>query len=95
MDAPLYWHAYGGVVPEDHQWAGCFSTLIYGESTMTADEAKDHGAMVVRERYPWAEYLATFDHEPTEAEKEALQPESWRDSDVESYIVEQVRRDEP
>ena len=78
-----WWHVFGGEIPDmavdaDGNPSPAWGALTVGPAGRGADDE-------VREMtFPMsaggeAHYLATFDHEPTEAEKDALAPEKYRD----------------
>ena len=68
MSEKRYWHCYGGVTEDfGGSWA-----LITVESTLPGDEMPKE----LTNGFP---YLASFDHEPTDSEKDALAPYRYRD----------------
>jgi len=68
MSKKRYWHCYGGVTEHfGGSWA-----LITVESTLPGDEMPKE----LPNGFP---YLASFDHEPTDSEKDALAPYRYRD----------------
>jgi len=63
MPEKRYWHCYGGVAEDfGGSWA-----LITVESTLPGDE-------MPKELTSGFLLLASFDHEPTDSEKDALAP---------------------
>lgn len=70
---PLWWHVFGGVGTEG-VLEGCWALLIGGESPAPPDEIDQHP-----EGLEWATYLGSFDHDPTDEEREAMTPEQYRD----------------
>lgn len=77
-----YWHLFTGVVadPEMHV------TSVFGPSTLAPDDLTEDG-IPVREVEPTPgygtgtlTYAASFDHEPTEAEKAVHTPERFQES---------------
>jgi hypothetical protein len=73
---PLWWHVYGGITPEDHDWGGGLWVLtIFGENTKPPETMPPDGP------FPYLSYLASFDHDPTDPEREALTPPDYQDED--------------
>lgn len=69
-----YWHAFTGT-SED----GTFGLAVFGSTPLSADDRIESGELVRDYTIPMdlgivATYAATFDHEPTCAEKDALNP---------------------
>lgn len=65
-----WWHAYG-MVRED--WGGVWQLTVISPSTVPPEIAADLGADA------WGPYLTSWDHEPTDAEKNEVTPEEYRD----------------
>jgi len=73
---PLWWHVYGGITPEDHDWGGGLWVLtIFGENTKPPETMPPDGP------FPYLSYLASFDHDPTDPEREALTPPEYQDEE--------------
>jgi hypothetical protein len=71
-----WWHAFGRRLPDDHNLApGGWHFIVAGPGTATPDDARD---IVI----DGADYLASFDHEPTDDEREALTPAEYRDEAI-------------
>jgi hypothetical protein len=76
MSEQYWWHAWGGVMAEGTEFEGCWATVILGpsfvspENVLTTEPIDD----VVRLGLT---YLHTWDHEPSDDEKEALTPEEY------------------
>lgn len=67
-----WWHAFGRVRDE---WGGIWQLTVVSPSTVAPAEAAALGAE------SWGPYLTSWDHEPTDEEKEAVTPEEFRDED--------------
>lgn len=79
----LWWHVYGAEIAdlaedEDGNPGMSWGLLILGESTRSPDDERIPD-MVPRVLGAEAKYLASFDHDPTEEERDALAPEEYRD----------------
>lgn len=85
-----WWHYFGGEVkgltvdPDGLAWAA----VVAGEATMSPDE--------VAKRFPTRKapmgegtltYLGSFDHDPTELERAAMEPEEYRDAWAEELVA--------
>lgn len=67
-----WWHAYGGLVDE------MYCVIITGPSPIEADGVNSTGKSIKDiEAVSGVKYLTTFDHEPTDLEKDHLQPEEF------------------
>lgn len=69
-----YWHAFTGTSDD-----GTFACVTVGPTDRAADDLTDKGKLVRDYTIPTmldiqATYTTTFDHEPTEAETDALNP---------------------
>lgn len=73
-----WWHAWGGIMDEGTEFEGCWATVVLGPSFVTPQEAVSTTPPddVVR---LGLEYLTTWDHEPTQAEKDSLELEEYWD----------------
>jgi hypothetical protein len=75
----LWWHVFGGVTKDSCQWGGGhWAMVIVGETTMTIEAVKEQGPPGDGSDVDLA-YLTSFDHDPTDEEREALMPEAYRD----------------
>ena len=79
-----HWHAYGCVAPE----YGAFMTLIVGPTEKGPDDLDNNGTRVRDATVGDAPYLTSFDHEPSDLEKDRLQPEEYRELDEEGHVLE-------
>lgn len=72
-----WWHAWGGVILID-EFEGDWATVILGPSIISPEEVESTEP-VTEVTALGLNYLTTWDHEPSEAEKEKLIPEEYRD----------------
>lgn len=86
-DEKLWWHAFGGVATSG-AWKDCWALTVLGESTIPPG-GKSADGTVLDENVVLKgclRYLTSWDHEPTEAEKDAITPPEFlldnEDSDV-------------
>lgn len=63
-----WWHAYGGVM----EGLGCYQLVVVGPAEQGPDVALDL-------HMGGQPYLASWDHEPTDLEKETVTPREYRD----------------
>jgi len=83
----LWWHVYGGEIPaefelgvdEDGNPSAVHAFTIAGEATVPPDELVEKCPDVESVGGVRLPYLASFDHEPTDAELDELKPEQYRD----------------
>ena len=69
LGVQLWWHAYGGVVED---FGGCWQLAVYGPGTASPKTASElDGPSGTR-------YLASWDHAPSDAEKDEITPEDYR-----------------
>lgn len=69
LDGQTYWHAYGGVRDD---LGGCFQLAVIGPATASPDDALDLDI-------GGQPYLTSWDHKPSELEKEEVTPPEYRD----------------
>jgi hypothetical protein len=69
-------HAYGAVVPNGHDLAGSFVTLLAIDSMIPPADVPTTTGEAPNVVYA---YLGSFDHDPTSAEIAALRPAEFRD----------------
>jgi hypothetical protein len=86
MTVCAWWHVYGAEI-RNAQWGGLdedgqpnqvWICQIYGKSTKPPSEAPDS----ITSGDDVLPRLASFDHEPTDAEMDALAPEQYRDQEA-------------
>ena len=70
MSEHLWWHAYGQV-REDLD--GCWQLVVVYPSPVPPAQASQWGSAA------WGPWLASWDHAPSDAEKDAITPEEYRD----------------
>lgn len=80
----MWWHLYDAVLPEGHDWGPSYAQVILGESTKAPNEMPLYVTPgktdEVNERLLTTfNYVASFDHDPTDQEKLDLTPEEYRD----------------
>lgn len=68
-----WWHAFGHV-RED--LGGCYQLVVYGGSDMGPDEVQEIAPTLADQL---GGYLASWDHQPSELEKETVTPAEYRD----------------
>lgn len=87
MTQKLWWHFYGAEVPglaedKDGNPKPAWVTMMAGEATIGPDEPTVSGGRIQDPLHykdvPLA-YLASWDHEPTQAERDAVTPEEYHD----------------
>lgn len=87
LKADLWWHCYGGITTADCSWGeGHYCMVILGESPKTSDEIPEN----IDAAGTWATplmYLKSFDHDPTEQEKQKLTPVEYRDLTAREEMV--------
>lgn len=72
-DQPMWWHMYAGVVPAA---GNAYCSIVAGPS----EKGPEHASQVsFAGEYTKLAYVTSFDHEPSEQEKEAHTPERYRD----------------
>jgi hypothetical protein len=74
-----WWHAWGGILPDDADFgAGCWATVVLGPSFRHPEEVPlwERPENVTKLDL---KYLRSWDHHPSDEEKEALTPEEYRD----------------
>jgi hypothetical protein len=81
-NSAMYWHMYGSV------HAGMWQQIVMGESTLTPLDTKvqDFTAEHISagdDPSARLSYLASFDHEPTEADLDAHRPAGYRSWELE------------
>ncbi len=77
----LWWHVYGGEVPdlaedEDGNPGPCWGLVVLGESTMAPEDLPDF-AVSVSPVLQHMDYLDSFDHDPTDHERESFTPTEY------------------
>lgn len=78
----LWWHAFGTPMKEDSEFPGTFMLVILGPAAFGPDD--DHQGQPVKEALvSGAPYLGSWDHAPSEVEKDKLRPEEFREYDAE------------
>lgn len=73
-----WWHAFGRVrnlAPEGAEPAEVWQLTVVSPSTVDPDRAAALGADA------WGDYLTSWDHEPTDDEKNAVTPPDYRDEE--------------
>lgn len=74
----FWWHCYGGITTEHCEWGeGHYCMVILGESTVDPDDINAH----IEANGTWSTplmYLKSFDHDPTDEEKEKITPPDYR-----------------
>ena len=82
-----WWHVFGAEIPnmseDEHGNPGsAFALRIYGDSELGPDDLTEkHKADADEEMFgeiATVRYLGSFDHDPTDEEREALTPEAFR-----------------
>jgi hypothetical protein len=85
----LWWHCYGGITTEECSWGeGHWCMVILGESTKGAEEVDDN----IQPAGTWTTplmHLHSYDHDPTDEEKQKITPVDYRDN---RFHSEKVRR---
>lgn len=66
-----WWHAFGKVREE---WGGVWQLTVVSPSTTPPAEVAERDT-----HDAWGPYLTSWDHEPSDAEKDAVTPEAYRD----------------
>ena len=88
---PRWWHVYGGVV----EVLGTWTTVVVGPSPLGPNDLSKTGIRVRELRIPSygsdLTFLDSFDHEPSEREKDMFAPEEYRELDdrgdpIEPYV---------
>lgn len=74
IERPLWWHAFGHVVPEGASQAGEWYLVIAERS----DRAPDAEVRALELGPNKAPYLASWDHEPSQADKDFVTPQHLR-----------------
>lgn len=74
-----YWHAWGGIMAEGTDFAGCWATIVLGPSIVIPEAAGGTTPPPDVSRLG-LHYLTTWDHEPSDEEKAALTPEEYLDA---------------
>lgn len=95
MTAPqLYWHMYTSYDPE----TDAFIDIMFGECTIAPGEPGNNGLTPEQVSLALPEgtarYTATFDHEPTEEEKDEYRPDGHKSTDDQSALdveIEEAR----
>lgn len=75
---PRWWHAYGRVRDD---LGGCHQLTVICESPTPPEDAREMGAEV------WGPWLTSWDHEPSDEEREAAVPEEYRDDPDEDELA--------
>lgn len=73
MTATAWWHAFGRVRDD---LGGCWQLVIISPSGTPPEEVKRFAS---GREVSWGDYLTSWDHEPSEAEKDAVTPAVYRD----------------
>lgn len=68
-DEPTWWHAYGKVRDD---LGGCWQLVVAGPASQGPDVAKTLDIS-------GCPYITSWDHQPSDAEKDAITPEEYRD----------------
>lgn len=75
-----WWHAYGATMPvDDPQYAEAWVMVVIGPVHVGPDEQRPSGKAAVRDDFRFPDgtelpYLTSWDHEPSDEEKAALEP---------------------
>ena len=80
----LWWHVYSALIPDmcvddDGNVSEAHALLIMGESLLDADYLATRGLTQIEEGGTTYSWLQSFDHEPSDIERETLTPEEYRD----------------
>ena len=83
MTGRLWWHVYGGEIPDlsvadDGSLAPGWALVKMSESSVSPDDLAAK-LPAVSTGFGDVPYLASFDHDPTPDEIEALTPEEYRE----------------
>jgi hypothetical protein len=75
----LWWHCYGGITTDQCEWGeGHWCMVTFGESSKDPEEMNE----TIDPNHNWTTpmmYLKSFDHDPTEEEKQKITPLDYRD----------------
>lgn len=82
LGVQLWWHAFGRVVPEGEFLAGSYHLVVAGPGTIAPHLVEEMGKLGE------VPYLASFDHEPTRAERAGLTPEEYRDEVTDDELAD-------
>lgn len=72
LGVQLWWHAYGQVRAD---LGGCWHLVVYGGCTAAPKLAADPNMLAALGH---GAYLGSWDHPPTEAEKDEVTPDEYR-----------------
>lgn len=89
-DTTQWWHTYGGVATEGDM-AGLWMQVTAGPTSEPPDGVNGKGVPLkemFRESNPYLKYLGSFNHEPSELEKDKLAPDDYRTWDDEGNEIE-------
>lgn len=78
----LWWHVYGGEIPdqaedEDGNPGPCWGLVILGESTMAPGDIPEDFAQSSSGLLRHMDYLDSFNHDPSDDERDALTPTEY------------------
>jgi len=82
----LWWHAYGGLAPDmskdsEGNLSPAHILIIMGESPKRPDDMPFH--LPANSLHNELICLCSFDHEPSEEERQEITPEEYRDNEQE------------
>jgi len=86
MTATLWWHAYGGLAQDmskdvDGNLSPAHALIVLGESSTHPDDLP--ATIPGNSFYDELSHLRSFDHEPSEEERQDITPEEYRDNEQE------------